>query len=153
MWSYYGNYHRGVAFGMNVKNIGDQLPVKSGFVKYCKQRARLNPFAPQHLAFLQRERVLFTKSREWQHEQEYRRVFRLSHLVSEISATDGIKRYFLRIWGNSIEEIVLGCRIRPELESAIRHELERRKRTFGHVRLLRCVRHVSKFELKIVPAG
>jgi hypothetical protein len=153
MWAYYGNDHQGVAIGINVYNIGDQLPCHFGFVKYRQQRVRLNPFAAEQLAALQRRRVLFTKSQEWQHEQEYRRVFRLSDLVSETLPKGGKRFYFLRIWGDSIEEIVLGCRIKPELEDAVRHELARRRRTFAHVRLLRCERHISKFELKVVPAG
>jgi hypothetical protein len=150
MWSYYGNNHEGVALGINVTKIGYRLPGKSDFVRYRKQRVRLNPFAAQQLAVLQRERVLFTKSREWQHEREYRRVFRLCDLVSETSAKDGKKIHFLPIWGDAIEEIILGCRIKPELESAIRKELSQRGRPFAHIRLLRCERHVSKFELKVV---
>jgi hypothetical protein len=152
MWSYYGNHHRGVAFGINVEKIGTGLPGKSGFVKYCKQRVRLNPFAAQEVAVLQRERVLFTKSREWQHEQEFRRAFRLCDLISETSPNDGKKIHFLPIWSDSIEEIILGCRVKPRLESAIREELVRRGRPFSHIRLLRCERHVSKFELNVVAA-
>ncbi len=44
MWSYYGNHHRGVTFGVNVDNIGGELPGRSGFVKYRKHRIKLNPF-------------------------------------------------------------------------------------------------------------
>ncbi len=153
MWSYYGNHHRGVVFGVNVENIGGDLPGRYGFVKYRKNRVKLDPFAPQACAVSQRERVLFTKSHEWRHEQEYRRVFFLSDLISPAPSKDGVKEYFLDISGDSIQEIILGCRVNTEQESKLRQELERRKRTFGHVRLLRCERHVSMFELKIVPAG
>jgi hypothetical protein len=153
MWSYYGDHHRGIVFGINVNSIGGRLPGKSGFVKYCKNRVRLNPFASQPLAVSQRERVLFTKSHQWRHEEEYRRGFLLSDLVSQMSAANGLKRYFLDISGNSIEEIILGCRISSETEGKIRQQLARRKRTFGHVRLLRCERHVSKFVLKVVGGG
>lgn len=97
MWSYYANQHRGVAFGINIDNIGGRLGGPSGFVKYCKHRVRLNPFAADAQAVSQRERVLFTKSYEWRHEQEFRRIFLLSDLISETSPIDGVKRHFLHI--------------------------------------------------------
>jgi hypothetical protein len=60
MWSYYGNNHRGVVFGINVEEIGGRLPGPRGFVKYRKHRVRYNPFS----AFSQQQRLqtVFTKS-------------------------------------------------------------------------------------------
>jgi hypothetical protein len=151
MWSYYANHHRGVAFGINIDDIGGRLDRPSGFVKYRKHRVRLNPFAVDQLAASQRERVLFTKSSEWQHEQEYRLVFPLSDLISPSSTKRGAKTYFLDISGDSIQEIIFGCRVKPRLEKKIRQELERRRKTFGHIRLFRCTKHATEFELKIIP--
>jgi hypothetical protein len=150
MWSYYANHHRGVVFGVDVEKIGGKLPKFSGFVKYRKSRVRYNPFSS--LSRQQRLQTAFTKSRVWRHEQEYRCIFRLGDLVSSIGESAGEKMYFLDITGDSMREIIFGCRVTPELERKIREELQRRKKTFGHVRLLKCVRHISKFELKIVPA-
>jgi hypothetical protein len=137
-------------FGIEIESISGRLLGWRGFVKYRKHRVKLDPFAPDGVALLQRERVLFTKSREWSHEQEHRHVFRLSDLVSPRPGKNEEQRYFLDISGSSIKEVILGCRINPKLERKIRRALERRKQTFGHVRLLRCERHISQFELKIV---
>jgi hypothetical protein len=38
--------------------------------------------------------------------------------------------------------IIFGCRIGLEHEGSIRQELQRRKRTFGRIRLLRCKKNV-----------
>jgi hypothetical protein len=150
MWSYYANHHRGIVFGIDIKKIGGRLPTLSGFVKYRKQRVRYNPFSP--LSQKQRLQTIFTKSHEWQHEQEYRRVFRLSDLISPRAGDGEGKRYFLDIAGDSIRQIIFGCRMAPDLEAEIRKEIRRRGKTFGHVQLLKCERHTSKFALKIVPA-
>jgi hypothetical protein len=150
MWSYYANHHRGAVFGIDVNKIGGRLPGFSGFVKYRKHRVRYNPFSP--LSQKQRLQTIFTKSHEWRHEQEYRRVFRLSDLISPPVGKGEEKKYFLDISSDSIREIIFGCRIAPDLEAKIREEMQRRKKTFEHVRLLKCVRHASKFALKIVPA-
>ena len=150
MWSYYADHHRGVIFGIDANKIGGRLPGFSGFVKYRKHRVRYNPFSP--FAQKQRLQIILTKSHEWRHEQEYRRVFRLSDLIAPRAGAGECKQYFLDISGDSIREIIFGSRTTPDLEREIRKELQRRKETFGHVRLLKCERHTSRFALRIVPA-
>jgi hypothetical protein len=152
MWSYYANHHRGVVFGIEIEEIVGQLPGPRGFVKYRKHRVRYNPFGAD--AQQQRLKTVFSKSSEWNHEQEYRCVFRLSDLICSLTGKNEGKRfYFLDISGTAIREIILGCRVDPELEQQVRSEIARRKRTFEHVRLLRCERHKSKFALRILPAN
>ena len=151
MWSYYADQHRGVVIGVDVSRIGGKLPCFRGFVRYRKNRVRYNPFSP--LSREQRSQTIFTKSYEWQHEQEFRCIFRLNDLIPSLPPNNERKMYFLDIPSDSIREIILGCRITPELEAKIRQELARRKKTFEHVQVLKCVRHVSRYELKIVPAG
>ena len=149
MWSYYANHHRGVVFGFDVNKIGQPVTGPCGLVAYRKQRAKNNPYVPRSLGdYL---RLIFTKSHEWKHEHEYRRVFQLSSLISASPKDDGVKSFFWNISGDAIREIIFGCRVSDELKSKICREIERRKRTFGHIRLLRCIKHHSKFELKIVP--
>jgi len=96
-------------------------------------------------------KTVFTKSAEWKHEQEYRRVFQLTNLISPKPEKGQIKSYFWDVSSDAIQTIILGCRINLELENKIRQELQRRKRTFGHIRLFRCQKHNSKFELKVIP--
>jgi hypothetical protein len=149
MWSYYAGNHCGIVYGIDINKINSRIGVFRNFVKYCKHRTRHDPDNP--LARQQRIKTIFTKSRDWEHEQEYRLVFRLGDLVSlPINKGKG-KGYFLDISSDTIQEIIFGCRIAPDLESKIREEIQRRKKTFEHVRLFRCERHESKFELKIVP--
>ena len=58
----------------------------------------------------------------------------------------------LDISGSDIREIIFGCWISNRYEKRIRKELERRPKTFGHVRLLRCKRSRIKFKLDIISA-
>jgi hypothetical protein len=78
-------------------------------------------------------------------------VFQLTNLISPNPEEGQIKGYFLDVSSNVIKTIIFGCRISLEHEDRIRQELQRRKRTFGHIRLFRCQKHNSKFELKIIP--
>jgi hypothetical protein len=153
MWSYYGQHHQGIAFGLDIERIGGMLPGPHGFVKYRKHRVRVNPYRPTRSVISRQERLktVFTKSSEWRHEREYRRVFLLSDLIFVPIGKKGRKTYFLDIGSGAIREIVFGCRVKSSLEKRIRKELDRRKRTFSHVRLFRCVKHPSKFALKVVP--
>jgi hypothetical protein len=149
MWSYYANEHRGIAVGIDIDKLGRLPDGPRGFVNYRKERVRVNPFSG---AFnKERVKTIFTKSHAWRHEQEYRRVFRLSDLISPPAGPDGVKRYFWDIGSDAIREVILGCRVKADLENKIRVQLTRRKKTFGHVRLFRCQRHPSRFELEIVP--
>jgi hypothetical protein len=150
MWSYYADNHCGIVYGIDINKINRRIGIFRNFVKYCKHRARYDPDSA--LARRQRIKTIFTKSHDWKHEQEYRLVFRLNDLVSLASNDGKPKDCFLDISGDTIQEIIFGCRIAPDLEDKIREEIRRRKRTFEHVRLFRCERHTSKFELKIVPA-
>jgi len=154
MWSYYADHHRGVVFGFNIDKFGGPKYWHSGFVKYRKQRVVVNPYLPPASPDLKKfyYNTVFTKSAEWSHEQEYRRVFQLTDLASTRLANGQKMFYYLDIAGSAIEEIILGCRTSPDLESQIRQELHRRKITFGHIRLFRCIKHRSKYALGIIPS-
>jgi hypothetical protein len=154
MWSYYANHHRGVVIGLDIDKIGVRLPGPSGLVNYRKNRAWVDPFLmPRSEASRQqRLKTLFTKSHEWKHEQEYRRVFLLTDLISTLPEKGQIKIYFLDVSRDAITEVIFGCRISDELENRISQELHRRKKTFGHIRLFRCVKHPSKYRLTVVEA-
>ena len=86
-------------------------------------------------------------------QQEYRRVFRLADLIHAPPNDKGKRHYFLDINGSDIREIIFGCGIDVADEHRIKAELNRRSKTFAHVKLFRCKRHDVRFELEIVPAG
>jgi hypothetical protein len=154
MWSHYANNHKGVAIGINFSKVGGKLPGTFEQVTYRKTRRGVNPWLlstnPEWLK--QIKDTLFIKSRDWMYEQEYRRVFRLSDLNQTQPDIRGRRHYFLDITGDDINEIIFGCRIDVSYENQIREELCRRPKTFGHIKMFRCKRHDTKFELKIVSA-
>ena len=79
-------------------------------------------------------------------------MFQLKKLIHAQPDEKGKRHFFLDISGNDIREIIFGCRINETYENQIKAELGRRPKTFGHVKLFRCKRHHSKFELEIIPA-
>ncbi len=152
MWSHYADHHRGIAVGLDVPNIGRAFgPLRR--VKYHKYRRGFNPWLPLSNpdGFNDRLDSFFVKSKDWFYEQEYRRVFQLKKMIRGQPDRRGKCHFFVDINGGDIREIIFGCNIKKERESRIRAELGRRPRTFGHVKLFRCKRHNSKFELEIVP--
>jgi hypothetical protein len=155
MWSYYANHHRGVVYGLDINKIGGPLSGPCGFVKYRKHRVRVDPNLPPSSSAWRKLviKTVFTKSAEWKHEQEYRRVFQLNNLVSANPEKGQIKSYFWDVSNDAIQTIIFGCRISFELENKIRQELQRRKRTFGHIQLFRCKKHNSQFGLEVIPTA
>ncbi len=153
MWSYYANHHKGIAIGLDLSKAGNALPGQFGKVRYHKSRRGVNPWliSASREWFKQVTDTIFIKSRDWVHESEYRRVFRLADLVHATPDEKGKRHYLLDIGGSAIQEIIFGCRIDESYERQIRAELDRRAKTFGHVKLFRCKRHDTRFELEIVP--
>lgn len=151
MWSHYADHHKGIAVGLDLAKIGQALgPFRR--VRYHKHRRGIDRWlAPTDPEWYRQELdTFFIKSREWIYEQEYRRVFQLEKLVHAQPDEKGRRHFFLDISGNSIREIIFGCRIDEAYENRIKAELGRRPKTFGHVKLFRCKRHRSRFELEII---
>ena len=158
MWSYYGNDHRGVVFGLEINKISCNLSGHIGPVKYRKHRVKFDPYDPRFKAHSEALRkvvlkTVFTKNKEWVHEAEFRRIFLLKDLNPGTSENGKPRPYFLDISGDAIKKIIFGCQISPEIEAKIRHELQRRKKTFGHIQLYRCRKHRSKFKLEVISAN
>ncbi len=155
MWSHYANYHQGVAFGLDLghPSFSKGYAWKFGAVKYRKNRTSVDALltSPNAELFRQMISVIFTKGIIWKYEQEYRGIYRLSELLHPPSGQNGKRHYFLNIDAPAIREIIFGCRTSPADEKKILDELNRRPRTFGHIKLFRCKRHDSKIELEIVP--
>jgi hypothetical protein len=153
MWSHYANHHKGIAIGLDLSKAGGALKGQFGEVKYRKPRRGVDPWLmpPNPEWFRQVTETIFTKGQEWIHESEYRRVFRLADLTHTMPDPKGNRHYLLDIGGDAVREIILGCRIEKPEESLITNELQRRPKTFGHVKLFRCKRHDTKYELEILP--
>lgn len=154
MWSYYANSHKGVAIGVAMPNVGRRLPGRFAPVKYRKRRRAVDPWLlpPSRKWYDQVTDTILTKSRVWQHEQEHRRIVRLQDTMGPFPDQDGKPMHFVSLDGGDIREVVFGCSMKPEDEARIRAELNERPAIFRHVKLFRCERHRSRFELTIVPA-
>ena len=152
MWSHYAEHHRGIVIGLDVANIGSSLGPFAR-VKYRKLRRAFDRWLNPKTSGWFREVMdtMFIKSRVWCYEQEYRRVFRLADLIH--TRPNGRRKcdYLFDISGNNIREVIFGCRIKKAYEERIRAVLARRPKTFAHVKLFRCERHRSRFELEITP--
>jgi len=152
MWSHYAQHHRGAAFGLDMRHSCFKLGYRTEFakVRYRQKRYPVEALLPVGNRELLRQlkAVISTKSPDWEYEQEHRGIYRLDELIGP----DEKGYYFLNIEGAAIREIIFGCRIIPAYEQQIRSELKRRPKTFGHIKLFRCKRHGSRFEIQIVPA-
>jgi hypothetical protein len=153
MWSHYANYHKGIVIGLDLPKMGNALPGYFGKVRYHKSRRGINPWLDPTNSewFRQVTDTIFIKSRDWVYEQEYRRIFRLIDLIPSPPDEKGKRHSFLDINGSDILKIIFGCCIDKAYENRIRAELDRRPKTFGHVKLFRCKRHHSRFELEMIP--
>lgn len=126
MWSHYSENHTGFLIGFNLlKDITDPKKrfTKLRKVNYVANRPHLTLFDLEkddgtnfHSIWIQT--YLYTKSNHWAHENEWRQVNKLSHCdKKELKNNQEIFLYSYN--RESIEEIVLGCMIRPEDEKEI----------------------------------
>ncbi len=150
MWSHYADHHRGVVIGMNRDDAAFSHGI-AGEVKYLKRlRVRIDPFAAAgtQLWWEQINRTIFSKSREWAYEREFRIAFRLADLPRG-KLENGNTAYFVDIWQSTIDSIVLGCLISPEDEKRI-YDVVKSKLRFSKVRILRAQRHERFYSLDVL---
>jgi hypothetical protein len=149
MWSHYADHHKGMAIGLDFGFKSPGLIVQHGPVRYRSARVSVDPLAQPPSAKWQKEitRIVFTKSKDWKYEQEYRYVVRLKDLTYDREN----KSRFLHIDSEVIREVIFGCWAPQSDLDEVRSLIKKRPRTFGHVQLYRCERHASNFQIKIVP--
>jgi hypothetical protein len=90
---------------------------------------------------------MFSKSREWNYEREFRFVFHLPDLIPGKLA-NGQKGFFLDIWESTIVSVIFGCMISAENEEKLRRVLTLTR--FSGVNRFRTQRHHRAFSLNIV---
>jgi len=151
MWSHYADSHRGIVIGLNLQNIGRAFgPFRE--VKYHTFRKTMNPWQPltSSEGFRNRLDLFFVKSKDWIYEQEYRRMFQLKKTIRGRPNKNGKSHSFVAIKRSDILEIIFGCGIKSTLEKQVRAELNRHPNAFRHVKLFRCKRHDTEFELELI---
>jgi hypothetical protein len=152
MWAHYADNQRGVVIEFNTNDNAFRGGTLSK-VTYRKTRVLLdrrknNTEEAQRITKL---KVAFSKSKEWSFESEYRMLFHQRNL-SRAEFKKGCSGCFIDIQrsATAIESVILGCRISPSSERAIRRFLSGNR--FAHVKLLRAERHPKSYSLMIVPA-
>ena len=123
MWAHYAAEHTGYVIGFDTtheywNNFGDEKGSDHAGVlrkvDYSDQRP-----SPKHLAAVSRTEMYFAKSREWEHEQEWR-VFRVLEQPDHvIGHQNNLPICLFNFPRESVREVLVGCRASEETEKAI----------------------------------
>lgn len=120
MWAHYADQHRGVVIGLKPNIEKDSVLTQMRLVQYTNERPNL--LNPSH----QREnksydefakdafqRILHTKSPEWEYEKEYR-------IAMPYAIKPGEKMWLLNLFPREISSLYLGCRLSAASEKGRR---------------------------------
>jgi len=145
MWSHYARNHEGFVIGFDAdhsffKGKGIYKPTK---VLYSAKRPNVG------LSNLSLEDTYFTKSIDWEYEQEWR-LFSDLNDVSETIETKELPIYLFDLPGDAIIEIIFGCRSSEKLKDRISSELSLNKK-LQHVTLKRAAINEEQYMLDISP--
>lgn len=124
MWAHYTDNHKGFAIGINPqKNITDPKTcfMKPRKVRYTCNRPHLTLFEfgidknTRNTKWV--NEFLYTKSKDWAYENEWRQVNFLER--ADKIENEEEKIHLFKYNRNSIEEIILGCKMLPEKRKII----------------------------------
>jgi hypothetical protein len=135
LWSYYADKHQGVAVRFDTSpGILQQVDFEACLpVRYQDEFPVVDVYRDPHLDLLQRMHA--TKALCWQHEREWRLIFK--------------QPGYYRIPDAAIDGLVFGLRTDPEIEREIRSWVDKRK---SPIDFLRVENEPNSYNLKIVPA-
>lgn len=131
MWGYYADKHKGFVIGFQGPDI---LASQSGnrvfrHVTYAEERPS-KPVATD----LTDDEVWLTKSKQWEHEDEWRVIDSL--YAADGDPTDQERNHWrFDIAPGAVREVILGCRAEPQLELDVMNVL--RSPDYAHVQLFR----------------
>jgi len=144
MWAHYADAHAGLAIGFDADAIlANSSPHRRlERVRYVPER----PTAATAMD-LTDEEVLWTKSAEWRHEQEWR--ITDSHFSADGDAVDppACHRWPFAIRPEAVQEVVLGCRSGVDLRCSVMDLL--RQPHYQHVRLFRAFMDERRYSLTL----
>lgn len=97
MWSYYADSHKGICIGFDSEKLYNATLGTIGPVTYSEDlpQKRISDISNIHPFY---ERLISTKSKDWQHEKEYR--------LTKI----GLANKIIKVPLNTIKEIIFGCK-------------------------------------------
>jgi hypothetical protein len=150
MWAHYAAEHTGYVIGFDTShkywnNFGDEkgndhLGVLRK-VDYSDKRP-----APKHLAAMLRTEMYFTKSREWEYEQEWR-VFRgVENADQVIETEDTLPICLFDFPKETVERVIIGCRASEKTKSTIA-EIVRGTNEYAKTELLKA--EIDDVEFKL----
>jgi hypothetical protein len=154
MWAHYAAEHTGFLIGFDTShaywnNFGDERGNSHVGVLRKVAYSETRP-SPEHLAAMSLEQVYFTKSREWEYEQEWR-VFRnvqqCDHAIEFDNAPPVCLFNFPK---DSVLQIIIGCRASDETAKAIA-DIVKGTKEYEKTELLRAEIDPSAFKLNISP--
>jgi len=123
MWAHYAAEHTGYVIGFDTthqywNNFGDETGNDHASVLRKVDYSDRRP-SPGHVAAVTRTEMYFTKSREWQYEQEWR-VFRVLEQADHVIGLENdLPICLFNYPKESVREVLVGCRASEETENAI----------------------------------
>ncbi len=133
LWSYYADGHSGIAVQFNMAMLGKLTGYFALEVRYRSEFPDFSYYKSSDFGFV--HNIVGTKAKAWEHEQEWRIV-----LVDHVG--------YLTLPPGMIDGVILGMRISPQSEAAVRSWVKQR----GALKLLRIVHKPRSFELALEPA-
>ncbi|WP_421919777.1 DUF2971 domain-containing protein [Marinifilum sp.] len=131
MWSHYANDHKGFLIGFDSNSFitqSDQILNKPKKVRYTNNRPQINLFeleeSRKERTHKWSESFLYTKSKDWAYENEWRQVNKLEKSDTVKPLTPKEDLHLFKINMEAIDSIVLGCRTSPENEEKIKEYCE-----------------------------
>ena len=134
MWAHYADSHKGMVIGFDEAAFGKHLRP----VTYSPTRPEYHELWPSDRSERYME-IMSVKSDHWAYEQEVR-------LIIAWAACEKDGEHFYRIEPNDVQDVILGCRTTPALESDARTVLAR---DYPHVRLRQMRQHGDRYELVV----
>ena len=148
MWTHYSAAHSGFAIGFDMESdlfSSAKMEQKLRKVKYLEERVSLTrgPVGP--------DEILFSKSIDWQYEEEWRWIERGNpdDYAEVVRAKNGDLLFLRQIPAQCIQELILGCRIRPTLAGSLQGL--RSTPSYNHLKLFTVELDESRYKLRIIP--
>jgi hypothetical protein len=157
MWAHYSRNHEGFVIGFNSEHEYFAHPDKYdndvrefGKVKYFTERPK------REIVQLEGFDFHFTKSIEWEYEQEWRIIRPFYHrpkiYVSEMIKAEPSPIFLFAFPPSCVESVILGCRTSEKTKSIIRSILNE-KTEYNHVKLYEAEIHKHDFRLGLKEAA
>jgi hypothetical protein len=151
MWTHYAASHKGFAIGFDTGSGLFQQAISDSKlrpVQYQQDRISLTR-GLEDRPWVHPDTILFTKSRDWEYEQEWRwlECCDPSDYAELVAGSTGELLFLRRIPPESIRQIVLGYRAERLLVESI--QALKLSRDYGHLELLRVALNESCYKLEI----